>query len=96
MADITTYRLILIGIGSAGQGLAQILRSHGEALARRYGVALQIVAVCTRSRGSLYDADGLDPAALLQAIQNDGHLRNLPGQRDSSALDMIGASMRNM
>lgn len=89
MADITTYRLVLIGLGSAGQGLAQILRSHGEALARRYGVALRIVGVCTRSRGSLYDAEGIDPATLLQAIQDDGHLRSLPGQRDASPLDMI-------
>jgi homoserine dehydrogenase len=89
MADTTIYRLALIGFGSAGQGLAQILRYHSEWLARRYGVALRIVAVCTRGRGSLYDPDGLDPAALLEAIERDGHLRNLPVQRDWRALDMI-------
>ena len=89
MADMTTYRLALVGLGSAGQGLAQILRSHGDALARRYGVGLRIVTVCTRSRGSLYDADGLDPAALLEAIRDEGHLRNLPEQREWSPLDMI-------
>src|SRR5690349_17595373 len=37
VADTTIYRLALIGFGSAGQGLAQILRDHGDALARRYG-----------------------------------------------------------
>jgi homoserine dehydrogenase len=89
MADTTIYRLALIGFGSAGQGLAHILRDQGESLARRYGVTLQIVAVSTRSRGSLYDPDGLDPAALLQAIAQDGHLRNLAPQRDWSPLDMI-------
>jgi homoserine dehydrogenase len=89
MAEITIYRLALIGFGSAGQGLAQILRDHGDSLARRYGVALRIVAVGTRGRGSLYDMDGLDPAALLAAIAGDGHLRNLAGQRDWSSLDMI-------
>src|SRR5262245_17361034 len=89
MADTTVYRLALIGFGSAGQGLAQILRYHGEWLARRYGVAPRIVAVCTRGRGSLYDPDGLDPAALLEAIERDRHLRNLPAQRDWRALDMI-------
>ncbi|HEU5100013.1 MAG TPA: homoserine dehydrogenase [Roseiflexaceae bacterium] len=92
MADTTTYRLILIGLGSAGQGLAQILRSHGDALARRYGVELRITAVCTRSRGSLYHADGIDPAALLRAIQDQGHLRDLPGQHDSPPLDTIEQS----
>ena len=89
MADATIYRLALIGFGSAGQGLAQILRDHGDSLARRYDVELRIVAVCTHSRGSLHEADGLDPAALLEAIKHDGHLRNLSRQRDWSPLDMI-------
>jgi homoserine dehydrogenase len=89
MADTTIYRLALIGFGSAGQGLAQILRDHGDALARRYGVDLRIVAICTQRRGSLYDPTGLDPAALLEALTQDGHLRNLAGQRDWSPLDMI-------
>src|SRR4051812_39832607 len=89
MADTTIYRLALIGFGSAGQGLAQILRDHGDALARRYGVDLRIVAVCTQRRGSLFDPDGLDPAALLEAIQQAGHLRNVAGQRDWSPLDII-------
>jgi homoserine dehydrogenase len=89
MADTTTYRLVLIGFGSAGQGLAQILRNHGDSLSRRYGVTLRIVAVCTRGSGNLYETNGLEPAALLEAINSDGHLRNLPGQRDWSTLNMI-------
>src|SRR5919107_2677893 len=89
MADTTTYRLALIGFGSAGQGLAQILRYHSEWLARRYGVALRIVAVGTRSHGTVYDPDGLDPAALLEAINLDGHLRNIAGRRDWTAIEMI-------
>ena len=76
MADTTIYRLALIGFGSAGQGLAQILRDHGESLIRRYGVDLRIVAVCTHTRGSLYDADGLDSAALL-ALGLEGIFRGL-------------------
>jgi homoserine dehydrogenase len=89
MTDRTIYRLALIGFGSAGQGLAQILRDHGDALARRYGVEMRIVAVCTQRRGSLYHANGLEPDALLAAIRDDGHLRNLAGQRDWAPLDMI-------
>ncbi len=89
MADTTIYRLALIGFGSAGQGLAQILRDQGDSLARRYGVDMRIVAVCTYRRGSLYHADGFDPAALLEAITREGHLRNIGGQRDWSPLDMI-------
>src|SRR5688572_10314697 len=89
MPDLTTYRLALIGLGSAGEGLGQILRGHGGSLARRYGGALRLVGVCTRSRGNVYDAGGLGAAALLEAIHDDGHLRNLPGQREWAPLDMI-------
>jgi len=89
MADTTIYRLALIGFGSAGQGLAQILRDHGSALARRYGVDLRIVAICTQRRGNLYDPDGLEPATLLEAIKHDGHLHNVASQRDWSPLEMI-------
>ena len=89
MADITTYRLMLIGFGSAGQGLAQILRYHNEWLIDRYGVDLRIVAVSTRSRGTLYDPEGLDPAALLEAIGNQGDLRGLDGQRGWNPLELI-------
>ena len=89
MAETTTYRLILVGFGSAGQGLAQILRDRSGWLLRRYGVDVQIVAVCTRNRGTVYNPEGLDPAALLDAVAQDGHLLNLPGQRDWTPEDAI-------
>jgi len=71
-----TYRLALIGFGNVGQGLAQILRDHGQELGQRYSVMFQIVAVCDFLQGSLYDPAGLDPADLLNAVAKDGHLRN--------------------
>jgi homoserine dehydrogenase len=92
MADTTTYRLVLVGFGAVGQGLAQILRYHSDWLAQRYGVVLRIVAVCTRSRGSLYDASGLDPAVLLEEIARVGHLRGLPEQSQHDPLEIIERS----
>lgn len=89
MADTTTYRLILIGFGAAGQGLARILRDRGSWLEQRYGVDLRIVAVCTRNRGTVYNTTGIDPAVLLDAVAQTGHLRNLPDQRDWAPEDMI-------
>jgi homoserine dehydrogenase len=89
MAEATTYRLILIGFGSAGQGLAQILRYHGDWLARRYGVHLRIVGVATRARGVVYDPDGIAPADLLDATEREGHLRRLPAHREWSTLDLV-------
>jgi len=72
-----TYRLALIGFGNVGQGLAQILRDRGPELGERYGATFQIVAVCDFLQGSLYNPVGLDPAVLLAAVENDGHLRNI-------------------
>ena len=96
MADTTTYRLLLVGFGAAGQGLAQILRYHGEWLRERYCVDLQIVAVCTRNRGTLFADEGLDPAGLLDAIAQTGHLLGLPGQREwrpEDAIEHAGADV---
>jgi homoserine dehydrogenase len=85
----TIYRLALVGFGAVGQGFTQLLRDWGERLAERYDLAFQLVAVWTHSRGSLYDPNGLEPAALLDAIARGGHLRDLPAQTDLGVLDLI-------
>src|SRR5262245_53158220 len=89
MPSTTTYRLALVGFGAVGQGLAQLLRDHGERLAQRYGLVLRLVAVCTHSRGNLYDPDGLEPATLLEGIKQVGHLRELPGHISLSVPELI-------
>jgi homoserine dehydrogenase len=76
-----THRLLLIGFGNVGQGLAQILSDHGAVLARRFGAQFKIVAVCDMLKGSVYDPAGCDPATLLKAVHSDGGLGNLAGAR---------------
>ena len=67
-----TYRLAMIGFGSVGQGFVQILQRRADWLEERYGVTLSIVGVATRRAGGIYNPNGLDPAALFQAAeQND-------------------------
>jgi homoserine dehydrogenase len=65
-------KIVLIGFGVVGQGLAEILRDKAGDLQARYGFAPQIVGVATRSRGSLRRAAGLAPDALLAAMQAGG------------------------
>ena len=62
----STYRLALVGFGSVGRGLAEILSLHRRRLLDRYSVDARIVAVCTR-RWCVYDPGGIDAAALIQA-----------------------------
>jgi homoserine dehydrogenase len=72
-----TYRLALIGFGNVGQGFAQIIRDQGDDIARQSGVQITIVAVSDLLKGSLYDPDGLSPAALLDAVQTSGDLKGV-------------------
>jgi homoserine dehydrogenase len=72
-----TYRLAMIGFGNVGQGFAQILRERADLFAETYGVQFQIVAVCDLLKGSLYNPNGLDAGALLDAVRNDGSLQNI-------------------
>ncbi len=85
-----SHRLLVIGFGNVGQGLAQILRDHGADLARQFGATLKIVGVCDTLKGSVYNPGGYDPATLFNAAQSDGGLGKLAGARPGwKALDAI-------
>lgn len=70
-------KLALIGFGTVGQGLAEILRDKGAELETQFGFRGDIVAVATARRGTLYHPDGLDINDLLMAIEK-GHLDHYP------------------
>lgn len=88
-------KLILIGFGVVGQGFTEILRDKAEDLQSKHGFSAQIVAVCTRSRGTLYHPDGLDIASLLSSAQA-GHFSHYPEsdalQRDWDIVKIIRES----
>ncbi|HVN55194.1 MAG TPA: homoserine dehydrogenase [Anaerolineaceae bacterium] len=73
-----TYRLALIGFGNVGQGFAQILCEQGPRLEEQFGLRLQIVAIADTLKGNLYDPEGLDPAALLEAVRTSGRVDTVP------------------
>ncbi len=85
-------RLLLIGFGAVGRGFAEILRDKASELREKHGFDASIVGVVTRSRGSLYCADGLDVVELLAAAEA-GSLAQYPEiaglQRGKSAAEMI-------
>ena len=73
-----THKLALIGFGTVGQGLAEILRDKGEMLRNALGFEGQIVAVSDMLKGAVYQPDGLEVAELLAAVQNSGTLDAYP------------------
>ena len=88
-----THKLALIGFGTVGQGLAEILQQKGAALRENLGFAGQIVAVCTLSKGSLYHPDGLDLDHLLRVVNETGKFADYPDslglKRGWDALQLI-------
>lgn len=80
-------KLALVGLGNVGQGFLQILR---EKLSDLDTLQPQLVAVITRSRGTLWDPNGLDLELVYQFRQN---LRLYPTtptlQRDLDPLTLI-------
>ncbi len=72
------HKLALIGFGTVGQGLAEILRDKGEALRRDLGFDARLVAVSDLLKGSLYHPDGLDLGRLLETARSTGKLDAYP------------------
>jgi homoserine dehydrogenase len=71
-------KLALIGFGTVGQGLAEILRDESDRLQREHGFAAQVVAVSDPHKGALYAPDGLDLARLLQVVDETGSMAAYP------------------
>mgnify|MGYP003377060557 CR=1 FL=1 len=59
------HKLVVIGFGTVGQGLAEILHARASELEAANGVRFAVVAVSDLLKGSVYHPDGLDLAELL-------------------------------
>lgn len=85
-------KIALIGLGVVGQGLLTILRDKAADLKAQAGFEAQVVAVATRSSGTLYHPQGLSIDALLAAVQAGGfsHYPDAPGlERGSDIMGLI-------
>ena len=83
-------RIILVGMGSVGQGLLSILESESQSLLDRYGLRIKIIAALDTS-GAVVQPSGVEPALLLKAKRAPEGLASLqpwyrPGRR---ALEII-------
>ena len=76
------YKLALIGFGNVGQGLAEILARKASLLREKFEVDIRIVAVCDLYKGSIANADGFDPQALLNHIGEMGDLTEFPAPNE--------------
>ncbi|MDM8529634.1 homoserine dehydrogenase [Anaerolineales bacterium HSG25] len=74
------HKLALIGFGTVGQGLAEILIDKADTLRATIGFEAQIVAVSDLLKGSVYHPDGLDITTLLDVVKTTGRVDDYPSQ----------------
>ena len=87
-------KLALIGFGTVGQGLCEILLSKRDYLKKQFDFEWEIVAVSDMLKGSLYAPNGLDVPAMLDLVRNGKSLEDYNGeaQRGWDALTTIRQS----
>lgn len=72
------HKLALIGFGTVGQGLCEILLQKKDQLRNDYGFKWQVVAVCDINKGSLFNPKGLDVQVLLDLAAKNKPLHDYP------------------
>jgi len=83
-------RLVFVGFGVVGQGLAELLLERREQLANEYGFEWTVVGIADTLKGSCYDPAGLDLAGVLEAATRGEPLSTAGGGASGwDALTMI-------
>jgi len=72
-------KIALIGFGTVGQGLCEILLSKEDYLNSKYGFKASIVAISDVMKGAVYCTDGLDIQQCLDLAQDGKSLEEYGG-----------------
>ena len=70
-------KLILMGFGAVGQGVAKAISLKKEMINEKYGITLKVVAAADSSTSAICQ-DGLDEELLLKTKNESGKLANYP------------------
>lgn len=89
-------RLLLLGFGTVGQGLAELIIKKEKLLKENYNISLSVVGIGDMLKGSIYNADGIDLTAALKAASSGGKLTDLTNQFDGDALALINRAEADM
>lgn len=89
-------RLLLIGFGTVGQGLAELLIEKEKLLLDEYGLKTQVVGISDMLKGSVYNANGIDLRKALEAAKSGSNLSESPDKYEGDALSMIKTAKADM
>ena len=79
------HKIGLIGCGTVGQGLLEILDRKAAALRERHGFEATVVAISDKLKGSVLAPDGLDIKAVLGVLGAGKTLDAYPGGKGPAA-----------
>jgi homoserine dehydrogenase len=90
-------RLAMIGFGNVGQEFARLLLAKRDWLLKQKGLDVEILAISTKSRGSLISERALDLEKVLKTLSEEGNLRSYgPEQTDLSPARIIDKCKADM
>jgi len=84
-------RLLFVGFGTVGQGLAELLLEKRDSLREAYGLDPTVTGIVDMIKGAAYDPAGLDLERVMGMVAEGRSLSEYPGAGvDWDALTMIG------
>ena len=84
------FKIALIGFGTVGQGLSEILIEKKQMLAEKYDFHYSVVAISDILKGSVYDENGLDLKKILELVKNGKKIDEYPfGKKGLDSLSTI-------
>ncbi len=86
--------IALLGFGTVGQGLSEILLKKRTELKQRYNYEFEIVAISDLAWGTVYNPDGLDIKTMLETVKREEKFSQ--DVKDWSAIEMIKKSNANV
>ena len=83
-------RLLFVGFGTVGQGLAELLIEKKNVLAKEYGLSPVVVGIADMLKGSVYNPQGIDLQQAVQLAKAGRPLTELAGEKfDGNALAFV-------
>jgi len=89
-------RILLLGFGTVGQGLSELLIEKETLLKEKYGLKWQVVGIADMLKGSIYNANGINLGKALEKAKAGRKLTELGDAFAGDALAMIGTAEADM
>lgn len=82
-------RILLVGFGTVGQGLAELLLEKAKYLEAHYGLEPRVVGIADMLKGNVIDQNGVNLTKALELVKAGKKLSELPGGFEGEALEFI-------